>query len=53
VTAKICRLSANRHPSFQQFVAGTTLVTAGALLGQARTDTLRATFPTPINVIAA
>jgi hypothetical protein len=28
-------------------------MTAGALLAAARIDTLRATFPTPINVIAA
>lgn len=43
----------NRHTHAHQFVAGTTLVTARALLGRAGTDTLRATFSTPINVIAA
>lgn len=37
-------LSANRHTGFQPFVAGTTLVTARALLGGAGTDTLRSHF---------
>jgi hypothetical protein len=37
----------------RQVAAGTTLMTAGALLAPRRTDTLRATFLTPINVIAA
>jgi hypothetical protein len=46
-------LSVDRHTHAHQFVAGTTLVTARALLGGAGTDTLRATFSTPINVIVA